>query len=1078
MRSSIVRNSTASSSTSDLAAQSRAAVAAAPVDPGVAVALLFFLSGGASLLLETAAVRAFLELFGSTAASLGAVGGAFLVCLAFGAFVLGAQVDRAARPLRWYAALEAIACIGGLLALAATSKLDPLATALAKAEARGDFELAARLLSCVALLIIPVGALGATLPLLARLRAAGRTQEGARAAAAGGLQVASALGATVGAFCGPALLLGSLGTRGTWAVAAAINGLVALAAAWLARGERPLPDATVSESRRAPTAASAESDRARGETTTTPATALVVASFLTGFTVLALEILLFRGLGQVTRGSQDTLGALLAAFLAASAIGSGIGVKLARGRERALVGFSIGQALSIAAPLVALVWLRAMAGAGELDWLRFGASATSWPQRLARECLGAFLVAGPAACATAIAFPCACELARGGRFGRTVAWLSGAWTVGAAAAGLVVPALLLPALGLRGALLLAAALPLVGFGVVALADRSLFTKARVVWPAAAIGGAVLLLAVPVGGASALGEPLRFFQRVAGGAGGRALDYREEAAANVAVVERTDGERVLAVNDQLALGGSGSPRVEQMQGVLPALLHPAPKRALALGVGTGATIAALCSMGCEEVDAVDLLPSVLSMLPWFADQNGGLAQDRRVKLLVGDARSFARVAEPQSYDLVVGDLYFPWEAEAGLLYTKEHFERVKRLLKPDGLFCQWLPCHQLRWEELGMVGRTFAEVFDGATVWLARADFPFPVLGLVAGPERLELDVVKLTARLEKHRAMPLLARLGVADAKDFLALYVADEWFFREQFDDKSINTADLARVEFLSARRVETDPVVALHNRRRLFELHEDVVYRMTQSSISKLDLARLKRELSAASQTMWKLFDAQTDLLLATANRALPLVARRNVPEELETRAFQVIGGLMRDRPDHAPAGELMLALLGEQLRLRSYGRVVEGVTTLENEPAVGSRARLRYLRGLAFLRAVCDADPKQAAQFTKPLDFAVKDFRKAADLDPTLIEARLHLALALFLTGTKESWDEARALLQAAREKIVAPDRPEGHGLPAPQEAILSFLLDKKEEAQQWLARPEAQPWAAKIAERMRAGAPAKQ
>jgi hypothetical protein len=325
--------------------------------------------------------------------------------------------------------------------------------------------------------------------------------------------------------------------------------------------------------------------------------------------------------------------------------------------------------------------------------------------------------------------------------------------------------------------------------------------------------------------------------------------------------------------------------------------------------------------------------------------------------------------------------------------------------------------------------------------------------------------------LQEHPARELLQQLGVADAKDFLSLYVTDGWFFRDKFDDRSINTADRPQVEFTAARRVETDDVVALINRRRLFETHEDVVYRMTTpGGVDKKQLNELKRQLSAAAKTMWELFDAQTNLLLAAANRELPPAARRNSPEELETRAFQVVGSIMRERPDHAPAYELMLALLGQQLRLHEYGRVVEGVTTLENEPAIGSRTRLRYLRGLAFLRSYCDTDRRQAAQFTKPLDFAVKDFRKALDLDPKLVEASVHLGIALFLTNTQESRDEARALLQATREKITAPERPDGHGLPAPAEAVLCFLLGSTEAAQQWLARPEAQPWAAAIAERM--------
>src|SRR6185295_1129446 len=159
--------------------------------------------------------------------------------------------------------------------------------------------------------------------------------------------------------------------------------------------------------------------------------------------------------------------------------------------------------------------------------------------------------------------------------------------LGAALAGLLTPAVLLPRFGLRVALLMVAALPLVALAIVAVADRAFLAPRRIARLALVGGGlatAAALLLLPIAGGSTLRDPLHFYRRVAGGPGARLLAYHEDAAANVAVVQRTDGNRVLAVNDQLALGGGGASRVEAMQGVLPALLHPGPKKALALGVG--------------------------------------------------------------------------------------------------------------------------------------------------------------------------------------------------------------------------------------------------------------------------------------------------------------------------------------------------------------------------------------------------------------------------------------------------------------------------------------------------------------
>ncbi|HET6164341.1 MAG TPA: hypothetical protein VFG37_11780, partial [Planctomycetota bacterium] len=805
---------------------------------------------------------------------------------------------------------------------------------------------------------------------------------------------------------------------------------------------------------------------------------LLIASACTGFALLASEVLLFRGLAQLIRGGHDSLGAVLAAFLLGGALGSEAGVLLARRRRRARDGLLIGLLLAAVTPVAALVWLRAGALADDTSFLHFGVSALSWEGRLAAEFFGALLVAGPVAFALALPFPAACELFPGDerRFGRAVAWLSCAWTAGAAAAGLVTPALLLPLLKMRDALLVCAALPVVALVLLDAAGRARLVARRIPVVLAAAGLLAALLLTPLQGASVLDGPLLFYGRVAGATGAQLLAYNEDALANVSVLRRSDGMKLLAVNDQMALGGNGATRVETMQAVVPALLHPAPRKVLLLGVGAGITAAGLCDLGVEEIDAVELLPLVRSALPFFEPENGGVARDPRVHLHTGDARAFVRAAAPESYDLIVGDLYFPWEPETGLLYTREHFERVRRLLKPGGIFCQWLPGHQLDWPEIGTVGRTFCDVFLGTTVWLARPDFAFPILALVASSDRLEIDVPKLTQRLADPRRKPLLEKLGVADPMSFLSLYVGDEWFFRDHFDGTEINTADRARVEFRAAHRFASDMVVALSNRRRLYEVHEDVVGRMTRNTLDTKERARLQRDLDVAAKHAWLLFDARTHLLFAQANRALPPSERKNDPIDLEAKAFQALGAALAAKPDHAPTLELIASLFRQQLEARAYVPVIEGVSALEEVPAIGVVPRLRNLRGIAFLTAACDDDPALQKLFKNPpLDFAIKDFRRAAELDPQLVEAQVHLGIALFLRGgavspAREEWDEARAVLYAARDKIRAPGTPEGHALPFEAEAILDWLTGNPERAAARLSRGPRTPWGERIREVM--------
>ena len=66
-------------------------------------------------------------------------------------------------------------------------------------------------------------------------------------------------------------------------------------------------------------------------------------------------------------------------------------------------------------------------------------------------------------------------------------------------------------------------------------------------------------------------------------------------------------------------------------------------------------------------------------------------------------------------MIVGDLFVPWHAGTGYLYTAEHFRIVRERLKPGGVFAQWLQANQLSAEEFRIIAATFADVFEDAEI---------------------------------------------------------------------------------------------------------------------------------------------------------------------------------------------------------------------------------------------------------------------------------------------------------------------------------------------------------------------------
>ncbi len=1028
--------------------------ASLPLDAPALASVLFFLSGTAALLYQMAFLRELLEWFGSTAQATGAVVGAFLACLMAGALAAALWIRRVGRPLRGYAILELTAAAGGALAAWMLPHLQHLAHGVAGAAGSTAGVLLERWILSFALMLIPVGALGATLPLLAQFRSLSM----ARARAAGGLQTANTLGAVAGTLLGSLWALGALGIVGTLVLAAVFNGLIAMGAWWLARFAEAMTEVVKPRPEEDPRSELPIVSRAT-------AASYLLLSLFTGAIVVAMEVLLFRGLIQLHRGGQDSLGVLLAVFLLGNAAGNQAGVWLTRRSEDPQKLLITAQWCVAGSILWALHALFRIADASIDSFWWSSSQAMTFTARVAMEAVVTLIVVGPVAASLGLSFPCLAQFRPGGRrLGSWVAWLSACWTAGAVLAGLCVP-MLLALWGMRGALFLCAAVPLAGAFLVIGCQGFRIPRGQGAVLISGSAALLLLCLFPAGSKSILKDPLRFYR--AGTTEADVLvDYGEDAVANVAIVQRPGGERILKVNNHFALGGAGSSEVEEMEAILPAVLAGEPKKALVLGVGAGVTVGGLRRFGLYEIDAVEIVPTVREFLEHFEAANGGILRDPAVHLYEEDARTFVRAAREESYDLVIGDLFFPWQSEAGFLYTREHFERVRAILRPDGMFCQWLPAHQLRWDEIGIIGRTFCEVFDDTTVWLASFRSPFPVLGLVGTNGHFAIDVRRIRDSLAVPLRAELFKRHRIDDVRRFLALYIGDSFFFKDRFGGADINTADRPIVEFLAGRRSESDGVVAIHSRDHLFEFHEDVAGRMTVEGMEPKERAALQHELVTHSKIQWEVYQANTLQLRADAFASLPRAMQLNDPEKLELEAYQRLGGVLHAVPDDPTATEEMVELFQRRLRKRMFRNVVEGVSALLEGGKIARTARFRNLRGMALLLASCD--PEQAPMFNHPLDLAIKDFEESIGESPELVEIQVNLGIALFLAERDE--DSLSRLLDA-RSRIKAPQRAGGTGLPTVPEAILLYLSGEKEKARQVLsAAPSILPYLPSVWKRM--------
>lgn len=123
-------------------------------------------------------------------------------------------------------------------------------------------------------------------------------------------------------------------------------------------------------------------------------------------------------------------------------------------------------------------------------------------------------------------------------------------------------------------------------------------------------------------------------------------------------------------------------------VHPAMLaHPRPRRVLVCGGGEGAPLREILRHpSVETVVMVDIDAELVAMcrehLPAW---HGGAFDDPRVQVRYGDARRHVETSRDQ-FDVVINDITDPIEGgPSKLLFTREFYAAVARVLGPDGVF---------------------------------------------------------------------------------------------------------------------------------------------------------------------------------------------------------------------------------------------------------------------------------------------------------------------------------------------------------------------------------------------------------
>ena len=201
------------------------------------VILCFVLSGFAALLYQTAWMRQFSLVFGTSELAVAAVLAAYMGGLALGAAVAARYVHKVRRPVLFYGLLEAGIAISALCVPLLLSLLNGLYVMVfggqpEPVDASGLGQSFFYLGTAFIVLAIPTSFMGATLPLLTKYVVKSEEQIGPRV---GLLYATNTVGAVAGTVVAGFVLLPALGLNGTVWVGVSVNLLVFVIAALIAK---------------------------------------------------------------------------------------------------------------------------------------------------------------------------------------------------------------------------------------------------------------------------------------------------------------------------------------------------------------------------------------------------------------------------------------------------------------------------------------------------------------------------------------------------------------------------------------------------------------------------------------------------------------------------------------------------------------------------------------------------------------------------------------------------------------------------------------------------------------------------
>jgi spermidine synthase len=505
------------------------------------------------------------------------------------------------------------------------------------------------------------------------------------------LYFTNSIGASIGVLASGFWLIKLVGLPGTIFIAGVLN-IVLAVTVWAIVSLDP----------------SADSDPIKSEPTADKKSSLkpifLVAAFITGAASFIYEISWIRMLSLVLGATTHSFELMLSAFIAGLAFG-GLWIKRRVDRIAAPVRFS-GFVQLIMGVLALLTIPVFVASFHWMEWLLQALDSTDAGYvsfSLASHAI-ALSVMLPTTFMAGMTLPLfTYVLIRQGHGEGSIGQIYAANTLGAIVGVLAAVHIGLPILGLKNLIVVGAMLD-IGLGLYLLSREPVSrTRSRALTGGAFVGFGALALTLAVASLN----PLLLISGVyRDGAAevklnDKVIFYQDGKTATVSLTASSSGLVSLATNgkpdaaiqfDQNA-GYSADEITMVLAGTLALAYMPDARQVANIGLGSGLTTHALLAKdGIERLDTIEIESAMVTAARGFGEFVERAFEDPRSVIHIEDAKTFFSLNQSQ-YDIIIAEPSNPWVSGVASLFSTEFYNTIKRHLRDDGLFIQWIQLYE-------------------------------------------------------------------------------------------------------------------------------------------------------------------------------------------------------------------------------------------------------------------------------------------------------------------------------------------------------------------------------------------------